>query len=175
MFPIHGANCYFLAWCSPEARRPVLREIRVLGGVARVWGFGPRVAELCEDAEAEGVKLVLPLENHWPDFGGAPRRLEELGIAGPVEEFYRRPEARALYKERAAEIVMRHRGSPAILAWELANEPRCERETLIDWAREMSGWVKSLDPERLVAVGGGGEGGGGVVGVEAGGFGGDYL
>jgi len=32
---------------------------------------------------------------------------------------------------------------PAILAWELANEPRCDRDTLVDWVREMSGWVKS--------------------------------
>ncbi len=153
MFPIQGANCYFLAWCSTEARLPVLREIRARGGVARVWGFGPKVAELCKDAESEGVRLLLPLENHWADFGGAPKRLQELGIDGPVEEFYRRPEARALYKERAAEIVTQHRGSPAILAWELANEPRCERETLVNWAREMSEWVKSLDPDRLVAVG----------------------
>jgi mannan endo-1,4-beta-mannosidase len=131
----------------------MLREIRERGGVARVWGFGPRVGELCEDAEAEGVRLILPLENHWPDFGGAPQRLRELGIDGPVEEFYRRPDARDRYRERAAEIIERHRGSPAILAWELANEPRCDRSTLVDWAREMSAFVKSLDPGRLVAVG----------------------
>ncbi|HVE16036.1 MAG TPA: glycoside hydrolase family 2 TIM barrel-domain containing protein [Chthoniobacterales bacterium] len=153
MFPISGANCYFLAWCSREARLPMLRAIRERGGVARVWGFGPCVEELCEDAESEGVRLILPLENHWPDFGGAPRRLEELGITGPVEEFYRGPEARALYQQRSAEIILRHRGSPAILAWELANEPRCDRDVLVDWAREMSAWVKSLDPERMVAVG----------------------
>ena len=152
-FPLLGANCYFLSYCSPEARLPILRAIRGMGGVVRVWGFGPLLGELCADAEAEGVRLILPLENHWPDFGGAPRRLEELGIAGPVEEFYRHPEARRAYRDRAAGIVLQHRESPAILAWELANEPRCERDLLVDWAREMSAHVKSLDPHHLLAVG----------------------
>jgi mannan endo-1,4-beta-mannosidase len=156
-FPILGANCYFLSWCSPEARLPVLRAIRAMGGVARVWGFGPRLDELVADAAAESVRLILPLVNHWPDFGGAPAYLAELGIEGPVEEFYTSAEARRLYSERAAEIVSRHVDSPAILAWELANEPRCERELLVDWAREMSAHVKSLDPNHLVAVGDEGE------------------
>jgi mannan endo-1,4-beta-mannosidase len=138
-------------------RVPILGTIRELGGAARVWGFGPRVGELIEDAEAEDVRLILPLENHWPDFGGAPRRLEELGIAGPVEEFYRRAEARALYRERAREIVAPHVGAPSIFAWELANEPRCDRDLLVDWSREMAAFVKSVDPTHLVAVGDEGE------------------
>ena len=38
---------------------------------------------------------------------------------------------------------------PGIVAWELANEPRCEipggRELLLDWVAEMSAFVKQLD------------------------------
>jgi mannan endo-1,4-beta-mannosidase len=138
-------------------RVPILQAIRQRGGTARVWGFGPRVGELIEDAEAEGVRLILPLENHWPDFGGAPRRLEELGIAGPVEQFYSHPEARRVYRERVREIVEPHAGAGSILAWELMNEPRCGRGLLVDWVREMSAFVKSIDPRCRVAVGDEGE------------------
>ena len=54
------------------------------------------------------------------------------------------------------------------MAWELANEPRCgadavrnlprsgncTSETLDSWIREMSGYIKSLDPHHLVTWGG---------------------
>ena len=43
------------------------------------------------------------------------------------------------------------------MAWELANEPRCEipggRELLLDWIGEMSAFVKSVDRNHLLAVG----------------------
>jgi hypothetical protein len=43
------------------------------------------------------------------------------------------------------------------MAWELANEPRCEipggRDLLLDWIGEMSAFVKSLDRNHLLAVG----------------------
>jgi mannan endo-1,4-beta-mannosidase len=160
MFPVAGANCYFLSYCSSEARLPVLRAIRSMGGVARTWAFPDgrpywleRMDGLIEDALREGVRLILPLVNHWPDFGGAPAALAELGIEGPVEEFYRSPEARRWYGERTREVVERYAGSPAILAWELANEPRCARALLLDWVREMSAHVKECDPATLLAVG----------------------
>jgi mannan endo-1,4-beta-mannosidase len=159
-FPIAGANCYFLSYCSTEARTPVLRDIRARGGVARTWAFPDgrpdwfaKLDGLIVDAEREGVRLILPLINHWPDFGGAPGLLKVLGIDGPVEEFYRRAEARSLYREWVEMVVPRYAASPAILAWELANEPRCERAVLVDWVREMSAHVKSLDRGRLLGVG----------------------
>ena len=43
------------------------------------------------------------------------------------------------------------------MAWELANEPRCEiaggRELFLDWIGEISAFVKSLDPNHLLATG----------------------
>ena len=160
MFPISGANCYFLSYCSSEARIPVLRAIRGMGGVARTWAFPDgrpnwfeRLDRLIADAGHEQVRLILTLVNHWPDFGGAPALLKALGIEGPVEEFYRHPEARKLYREWVDMVVPRYPESPAILAWELANEPRCESALLLDWAKEMSAHVKSLDRRRLLGVG----------------------
>lgn len=152
-FPILGANCYFLSRCSSETRLPLLRSIREMGGMARAWGWLGPLEGLFADAEREGVRLILPLVNHWPDFGGAPAYLKELGIEGPVEQFYSDARARRLYRERAGEIVERYAGSPSIFAWELANEPRCDRDLLLDWVREMSAHVKSLDPSTPLAAG----------------------
>jgi mannan endo-1,4-beta-mannosidase len=56
-----------------------------------------------------------------------------------------------------------YKDEPAILAWELANEPRCVDSsgnplsggitTLIGWVEEMSSFIKSLDSNHLVGVG----------------------
>jgi len=68
-------------------------------------------------------------------------------------------------------MVSRYRDSPAIMAWELANEPRCGADstrnlprstsctpaTLTSWISEMSAHIKTLDPNHLVTWGGEGE------------------
>lgn len=68
-------------------------------------------------------------------------------------------------------MVSRYRDSPAIMAWELANEPRCGGDsvrnlprsadcspaTLFAWMDDMSTFIKSLDPDHLVTWGGEGE------------------
>lgn len=68
-------------------------------------------------------------------------------------------------------MVTRYKDSPAIMAWELSNEPRCgadgvrnlPRSTectvalMSEWIDEMSTYIKSLDPNHLVTWGGEGE------------------
>lgn len=65
-------------------------------------------------------------------------------------------------------MVTRYKDSPAIMAWELANEPRCGADavrnlprsdkcttaTLSAWIDEMSTYIKSLDANHLVTWGG---------------------
>lgn len=127
-------------------------------------GLG-RLDALIAAAEQYGFRLILPLVNYWDDLGGMRTYLEWLFPDEdlPVEEFYRRPEARAAFKHWIAQVLSRtsnglsYRESPAIFAWELANEPRCPvpggRELLLDWAREMSAFVKENDPNHMVALG----------------------
>ena len=60
-------------------------------------------------------------------------------------------------------MVSRYAGSPAIFAWELANEPRCSGAlanagdcvpaTLTAWVGEMARYIKSVDAAHMVAVG----------------------
>jgi mannan endo-1,4-beta-mannosidase len=126
-----------------------------------------RLDALIEAAEQYGLQLILPLVNYWSDLGGMSTYLEWLfpGQTLHVTEFYRRPEARAAYKSWVAHVLNRvnsrtgvaYRDSPAIMAWELANEPRCPvpggRELLLDWAAEMAQFVKQQDPNHLVSLG----------------------
>ena len=50
-----------------------------------------------------------------------------------------------------------HRDDPTILAWELANEPRCEGDysgsILQDWLETSAEFMKSIDPKHLLTVG----------------------
>lgn len=78
------------------------------------------------------------------------------------------PKIKNAYKRYVKTMVNRYKNSPAIMAWELANEPRCGADgvrnlprsdnctpkLLSDWVEEMSAYVKSLDPHHLVTWGG---------------------
>jgi mannan endo-1,4-beta-mannosidase len=192
VFPVRGVNCYFLGYCSDAPRRALLETASRMGATAvRSWAFldgahngvafqelsggrivqnpGPdgleRLDALIAAAEEFDLRLVLPFVNYWKDFGGIPRYLEWLGIAGGPDAFYRHPSARAAYKAWVEALLTRrntrtgrlYAEEPAVMAWELANEPRCEipggRDLLLDWIGEMSAFVKSLDRNHLLAVG----------------------
>ncbi len=121
-------------------------------------------------AEQAGVRLILPLVNYWDDFGGVNQYLQWFGVSGR-EQFYLHPDVKQAYREYVDHLLLRvntrtgrrYRDEPAILAWELANEPRCvdaggERlrngvEILTGWVDEMSSFVRSLDPNHLIGVG----------------------
>ncbi|MGO8189867.1 beta-mannosidase, partial [Rhizobium leguminosarum] len=49
---------------------------------------------------------------------------------------------------------VRYSDDPTIFAWDLANEPDIHPKPLLnDWVSEMSAYVKSLAPKRLVTTG----------------------
>lgn len=85
-------------------------------------------------------------------------------------QFYHVPAIKAAFKRYVSAMVTRYASSPAIMAWELANEPRCgadssrnlprspgttcDPSTLSSWIDEMSTYIKSLDANHLVTWGG---------------------
>jgi mannan endo-1,4-beta-mannosidase len=112
-------------------------------------------------AEQHGIHLILPLVNHWDDFGGVNQYLRWFGLTGR-DEFYRHPEVKNAYRNYIEHLLLRvntrtgrqYRDEPAILSWELANEPRCGNpDTLLEWADEMSSFVRGLDANHLIGVG----------------------
>jgi mannan endo-1,4-beta-mannosidase len=121
-------------------------------------------------AEQKGIRLILPMVNYWDDFGGVNQYLQWFQLTGR-DQFYRNADVRAAYRDYVEHLLLRvntrtgrqYKDEPAILAWELANEPRCVDSagnplsdgitTLIGWVEEMSSFIKSLDSNHLVGVG----------------------
>ncbi len=115
-------------------------------------------------AEQYGIRLILPFVNYWDDFGGVNQYLKWFGLSGR-DQFYRNADTKQAYRDYVEHLVTRvntrtgrrYAEEPAILAWELANEPRCMHpngtDTLLNWVEEMSAYVKTLDPNHLVGIG----------------------
>jgi mannan endo-1,4-beta-mannosidase len=190
-FPVVGVNCYFLAYCADASQRAALAAAKQMGANAiRSWAFldaakaggsafqylengvitvneGPdglqRLDAAIRTADELGLKLILPLVNHWKDFGGMPMYLQWLGLAGDVKKFYESLDARLAYRNWVKQVLTRrntltgrlYSEEPSIMAWELTNEARCDgdRDILLDWVHEMANYVKQLDGNHLVALG----------------------
>ena len=87
------------------------------------------------------------------------------------DDFYTNPKIINAFKKYTKEFITRYKDSPAIFAWELANEPRCgadgvrnlPRSTTCDskvmtkWIKTMAGYIKSIDKVHMVTWGGEGE------------------
>jgi mannan endo-1,4-beta-mannosidase len=114
-----------------------------------------RLVSRCEDL---GLKLVLPLFNYWPDYGGAPLYIATYSKTW-TEQWIDLPKAQEVYRDYVKVIVERYKGSPAVFSWQLGNEPRCEgcgeegMGRLVDWARNVSSYIKELDPDHMVSMG----------------------
>lgn len=81
--------------------------------------------------------------------------VEQLGGSGH-SSFYTDAAIQDAYKNYVTTIVNRYKNSPAIFAWELANEPRCngcDTAIITEWASNMSAFVKSLDASHYVVLG----------------------
>jgi mannan endo-1,4-beta-mannosidase len=126
-----------------------------------------------------GLKLVIPFVNNWNDFGGMDQYVRWRDTSTPDDQvwyhdsFYTDPVIKGWYKNWIAHLLNRvntyngvaYKNDPTIMTWELGNEPRClsagayprspncTTQTLIDWADEMSTYIKSIDDKHLVSVG----------------------
>lgn len=112
-----------------------------------------------------GLKLILPLVNNWDDYGGMNQYVAWSPSASSHDDFYTDPGCKAIYKQYIADVLTRvntingkaYRDDPAIMAWELGNEPRCDSDptgdTLTDWIVEMAAWLKSIDGQHLLSSG----------------------
>lgn len=163
-----------------------VRVVRVWGFSHEDWhGFEPQKGVYSEgqfslfdyvvkSAEANGVKLIIALENYWNDYGGIKDRLkwEGIEVAGggthDQGQFFTNASAVQGFKDYVKYFITRvnhydgveYRNDPTILAWELMNEPRYQgfgddlaSETLRAWVDEMGAFIKDLDSNHLLSSG----------------------
>ncbi|KAG9046156.1 hypothetical protein FS837_004951 [Tulasnella sp. UAMH 9824] len=115
-------------------------------------------------AKAHGLKLIVALTNNWSDYGGMDVYVKQILGSSNHDLFYTDASVIQAFKNYVAVWVNRYKNEPTILAWELANEPRCKGSTgvstgtcttttLTQWATTMSAYIKSLDSCHLVSLG----------------------
>eukprot|EP01121_Diplochlamys_sp_Union-15-3_P014074 TRINITY_DN444_c0_g1_i6.p1 TRINITY_DN444_c0_g1~~TRINITY_DN444_c0_g1_i6.p1 ORF type:complete len:636 (-),score=96.93 TRINITY_DN444_c0_g1_i6:532-2439(-) len=115
------------------------------------------------------IKVIVALVNNWHHFGGMDQYVVWYQ-ANNHDEFYTDARIKQAYKNYVNALVnrvntytgVRYKDDPTIFAWELANEPRCKGDnkpgscsttTIVNWAGEMSDYIKSIDPNHMIAVG----------------------
>jgi mannan endo-1,4-beta-mannosidase len=130
-------------------------------------------------AEAARNKLLvqLCLTNWWRDTGGVTQYLRWAGIKDAADKkfpfginseramlFYTNDETRRLYREHLEKLTTRrnsvtgtlYRDDPNIFGWELMNEAQAVTSRWAErraWIAEMSTYLKSLDPNHIIAPG----------------------
>ena len=129
------------------------------------------------EAAKNKIYVQLCLTNWWRDTGGVTQYLRWAGINDAADDrykfginnekailFYTNPETRRLYREHLEKLAARrntvtgvlYRDDPTIFGWELMNEAQVitgrwdERRA---WFAEMSAYLKSLDPNHMIAPG----------------------
>ncbi|HEX3249608.1 MAG TPA: cellulase family glycosylhydrolase [Pyrinomonadaceae bacterium] len=129
------------------------------------------------EAAKNNIYVQLCLTNWWRDTGGVTQYLRWAGINDAADDrykfginnekailFYTNPDTRRLYREHLEKLATRkntvtgvmYRDDPAIFGWELMNEAQvltgrwAERRA---WFAEMSAYLKSLDPNHMIAPG----------------------
>ncbi|GMH11065.1 hypothetical protein Nepgr_012906 [Nepenthes gracilis] len=136
--------------------------------------FNERVFKALDHVIAEArkyeIRLILSLINNLHAYGGKTQYVkwawqDGIGISSSNDSFFFDPSIRTYFKNYVKAVLTRrntisgieYRDDPTIFAWELMNEPRCmsdpSGETLQDWIKEMSAFVKSIDKKHLVTVG----------------------
>ncbi|KAL2801773.1 glycoside hydrolase superfamily [Aspergillus granulosus] len=114
-----------------------------------------RLDYVVQSAEERGVKLIINFVNYWDDYGGMNAYVQAYGGSSNAD-FYASAEMQAAYRAYIEAVVSRYIDSPAVFAWELANEPRCqgcETSVLHQWIEETSRYIKELDPQHMVCIG----------------------
>lgn len=131
---------------------------QVLNSTGSYINYGPdglqRLDYAVSSAEKHGVKLVLNFVNNWSDYGGIAAYTAAFGAN--ATEWFTDATSQRVYQNYIHVLVNRYKQSPAIFAWELANEPRCtgcETSVVTGWASDTSAYIKRLDPAHMVTLG----------------------
>lgn len=128
---------------------------------------------LLDQLEKRDMKAVLYLNNAWEWSGGYTSFLEWAGegdtplpavesygeYCDHAAKFLRSDSAKALFADHVAKIVPRYADSPALLSWQICNEPRPygrtpeQKKLMAEWLLSTARQIKALDANHLVSTG----------------------
>ncbi len=142
------------------------------GTVTRVWSSASQGCALCVEPELgqfseaalrqldyvvysagkHHVRLILLFVDPWGYYTGGIEQYKKWRGGG---DFFRDPKLIADYKLYVSTLInrkntytgVRYRDDPTILAWQPGNELR---EAPVEWEREMTRYIKELDPHHLI-------------------------
>jgi mannan endo-1,4-beta-mannosidase len=116
------------------------------------------------EAKKRGIRVILTLTDYWEGYGGLPQYAKWAGATG-ANDFYTNTTMQGYFKDYATMLSKRtntvtgvaYVDEPTILAWEIANELRCEKcpiSTMLSTIDSISTFLKGLFPKHLIADGG---------------------
>jgi mannan endo-1,4-beta-mannosidase len=124
------------------------------------------------EAKRRGIRLVIPLVNNWSEYGGLPAYAawasKAFGGTYTHDDFFTNARMKQWWKDYVYLLVNRvntftgvaYKDEPAILAWEVGNELRCQScrgtTAFVDTIDELATFLKQLAPNQLVSDGGDG-------------------
>jgi mannan endo-1,4-beta-mannosidase len=125
--------------------------------------------QVVAEAKKRNIRLILTLTNNWPDYGGVDRYVQwyqaQCNCAANHSDFYTNETIKGWYKNYVGMLLnhtntvtgKKYKEEEVFLALELGNElrnPGGRSDDLLAWQEEMAAYIKSLDPNHLVADGG---------------------
>ncbi len=146
-------NTYILYWDS--TKNDWAWNDSTVNGLGR-WDY------VIAQAGKRGLKLNIALIDFWQWAGGTQQINAWWGLKERYTSFYTDPRTKSLYKKWVSHVLnrkntitgVRYKDDPTIFAWDLMNEPEIASVPLAQsWFREMSAWVKSIDPNHLLCTG----------------------
>ncbi len=128
-------------------------------GVVRFWAFESYTAggtdwsqidRVVAEAHKYHMKLIPVLENQWQDCTAADfTKTSSWYSSGYKSPYGGYPS----YRDYVQAIVTHYKKEPAIMAWMLMNEAEGTNSSLVSFATDVSGLIKSIDPNHLVTLG----------------------
>lgn len=106
---------------------------------------------------------TLPRGSLSNDYGGMDAYVRQFGGPQEHDQFFVNDTLKNAFKNYTAHIVARYAEHPNVLAWELANDPRCgstisasagcQPQHITMWHSELAQHVQLFDPNHIVATG----------------------
>lgn len=111
-------------------------------------------------ARAHGVKVIATLSNQWGSCEGSQYKWDSWYTGGYKTQVL--PQTTVAYRQWVQEVVSRYKSDPTVAMWQLMNEAEVKLDNtstcapatdLYNFAADVSGLIKSIDPQHLISLG----------------------